>query len=178
MGRQRTAFLVSAAEISGDEGKTCAMNLVLSDLDRLLEDGWVTQQEHHTRKKRLLSEWKEKAEVIIGCVDCAVHEFVSHDLQLVKSVYVSSMAVRDGFRKMGVGGKLLDGAHRLAVECRVRDMYLHVEEDNIPAVRLYKSADFDRADMNDQSIAYMDRALRLLLQVPVKAQLYQSRLMR
>jgi len=177
-GRSRTNFLISSAEVLSDDGRACAMNLILSDLDRLLDEGWVTPQEHYTRKKRLKSEWKDKADVIIGAVDCAVHEFVNKDLMLVKSLYISSMAVRDGFRNMGVGGKLLDGAHRLAVEYRVRDMYLHVEEDNTPAVRLYKSAGFERADMDDQSTFYMDRALRLLLQVPVKAQLYRASLKR
>jgi hypothetical protein len=33
-------------------------------------------------------------ELIVGTVDCAVHEFVGQDLSLLKSVYISSMAVR------------------------------------------------------------------------------------
>jgi len=174
-GRSRTEFLVAVAEVTSEAERTCAMNLVLSDLDTLLEDGWVTPVEHGIRKKRLLAEWERKAEVIIGSVDCAMHELVAPDLSLARSVYISSMAVRKGFRNRGVGTKLLRGAYHLAVESRgVKEMFLHVEEENDAAVRLYKAQGFARADMKAPPTAYMDRALRLMLQVPVNALLYST----
>ncbi len=65
---------------------------------------------------------------------------------------------REGFRRRGIGAELLGGTQNLAREWRgVKELFLHVEEGNIAAVRLYKSAGFKRADESEAGTAYMDR---------------------
>ena len=62
------------------------------------------------------------------------------------------------FRRRGLGALLLRGADRLAQRaCGVAAVFLHVEEDNGTALRLYQRAGFARADMEEKGTSGMDR---------------------
>jgi ribosomal protein S18 acetylase RimI-like enzyme len=95
---------------------------------------------------------------LVGAVDCSVLERVDSSLRLRRSLYVSSMAVREEFRGRGIARAMLAamdahaaGMHGVAEAC------LHVEEGNQAAVGLYKGAGFSRPEPADAGAAYLDR---------------------
>jgi len=113
----------------------------------------------------------------VGSVDCSVHEMFDSSLTLRRWVYVSSMAVRHDVRQRGVGERLLMLAVAHARNIfGVKHMFLHVEELNGAALRLYERAGFVRGDVDDSHMSAMDRMLRLVLQVPAAATLYMRSL--
>ncbi|CAG9467350.1 unnamed protein product [Pedinophyceae sp. YPF-701] len=56
--------------------------------------------------------------------------------------YVSSMAVAENMRRKGLGSALLGALARVARCWGYREVYLHVYEDNEPAVKMYKACGF------------------------------------
>ena len=62
----------------------------------------------------------------------------------VWTVYISSMAVREQWRGHGLGRQLLEEVIKDGRERGLKEVLLHVDEDNEPALRLYLSAGFER----------------------------------
>ena len=96
--------------------------------------------------------------ISVGAVDCSVLERIDSSLQLRRSVYISSMAVRAEFRRKGIGRAMLEtvDAHAAGVY-GVSHVCLHVEEWNTSALAIYAAASFTKAGMDDKGAAYLDR---------------------
>jgi ribosomal protein S18 acetylase RimI-like enzyme len=94
----------------------------------------------------------------VGAVDCSVLERVDSGLRLRRSLYISSMAVREEFRGRGLARAMLASidAHAAAMH-GVAEVYLHVEDGNYPALGLYSAAGFSRPEPADVGAAYLDR---------------------
>lgn len=176
-GVYHTTFLVAVARGTTQEGSELCKRLRYRELDQLLADDWINTREFFRMKKQVEDEWAGRPELVVGSVDCSVHESFDSNSRLVRWIYISSMAVQKEFRRRGLGALLLGGANKLAHETYdISSVFLHVEEENAGALRLYKRAGFERADMAEKGTNSMDRMLRLVLQVPRAAALYQRHL--
>eukprot|EP00960_Hanusia_phi_P012560 367113-Hanusia_phi.AAC.1 len=66
--------------------------------------------------------------VVLGSLDVITHESFNKSSLLGSWIYLSSMSVREEFRRHGVGHALLEDAENLAAEDEaVRSIYLHVQ---------------------------------------------------
>jgi len=86
--------------------------------------------------------------MIIGAVDVSRHEFELSALALREfgdsSCYIADMAVHPAFHGLGVGDYLLKEAVRRAEHKHGTRIFLHVDESNKPAIRLYERNGFRR----------------------------------
>ncbi|EME29769.1 N-acetyltransferase [Galdieria sulphuraria] len=87
-------------------------------------------------------------EIVLGTCDVSIHDAESglrvRTSNFKRVVYVSSMAVRPEYRRKGVAKRLLNGVLDIARLEKIDDVFLHVDETNTPAVRLYYSFGFQR----------------------------------
>lgn len=85
---------------------------------------------------------------IVGCVGLEVDRIPSNRLNgmtLKRAPLMSNVAVSPKFRRRGVAKLLVQAAEDLArVEWGYDEMYLYVEQRNIPAVRLYQKMGYQR----------------------------------
>lgn len=96
-----------------------------------------------------LARWQEGTRgrsIVVGAVDLSTHEF---DLSSAwraayesQCSYLSDMAVERAFRRLGIGARLLTDALLLARAENRGDVFLHVEQDNVPAVSMYEREGF------------------------------------
>lgn len=92
----------------------------------------------------------EEGHLVVGSLDVSLHgegsgKRVAFGASIKGEgfrIYVSSMAVRLEWQRRGLAQLLLNHVDELAQEFRVKDMFLHVEWDNVPAVRLYSKCGF------------------------------------
>jgi len=172
-GIYKTTLMVAVVRALTPTARQVCKEVVLADMQQLLDQAWLTEREHAQLVEQFESEWEGRSELVIGSVDCSVHEMLDSSLTLRRWVYVSSMAVRNHLRRRGIGEQLLDlGVSHARKIFGVKDMFLHVEELNEGALRLYRRAGFVRGDVDDSHTKSMDRMLRLVLQVPPAATLY------
>ncbi|WP_316608280.1 GNAT family N-acetyltransferase [uncultured Ruminococcus sp.] len=61
-----------------------------------------------------------------------------------RRIYVSRLIVKEGFRRRGIGRKLLDFAVATAQEAGYTELSIGVDLDNYAALMLYIGAGFDR----------------------------------
>ncbi len=103
----------------------------------------------------------------VGAVDCSVLERVDSSLRLRRSLYISSMAVREEFRGRGIARAMLTAidAHAAGMH-GVAELYLHVEDGNRAGLGLYKGAGFSRPEPADTGAGYLDRCCPTALQPP------------
>uniref|UniRef100_A0A7S0MQB4 N-acetyltransferase domain-containing protein n=1 Tax=Cryptomonas curvata TaxID=233186 RepID=A0A7S0MQB4_9CRYP len=144
------------------------VQLVLErDLDRILCDGWISTAEFSARRENLRVDAARCAEIVVGAVDCSVLERVDSALRLRRSLYISSMAVREEFRGCGIARAMLAAidAHAAGMH-GVAEVYLHVEDGNTAALALYTGAGFSRPEPADAGATYLDRMMRLTVHVP------------
>ncbi|KAK4526424.1 hypothetical protein GAYE_SCF24G4339 [Galdieria yellowstonensis] len=87
-------------------------------------------------------------EIVLGTCDVSIHDAESglrvRTSNFKRVIYVSSMAVRPEYRRKGVAKKLLNGVLDIARLENIDDVFLHVDETNAPAVRLYYAFGFQR----------------------------------
>ena len=172
-GIYKTTLMVAVVRALTPRARQVCKDVVLADTQELLRQGWISPMEHGQLVEQVELCWDERSELVVGSVDCSVHEMLDQSLTLQRWVYVSSMAVRDDVRQHGIGERLLGLAVSHARNIfGVKKMFLHVEELNEGALRLYQRAGFVRGDVDDAHIKSMDRMLRLVLQVPRAATLY------
>ena len=172
-GIYKTTLMVAVVRALTPRARQVCKDVVLADTQELLLQGWISPMEHGQLVEQVELCWDERSELVVGSVDCSVHEMLDQSLTLQRWVYVSSMAVRDDVRQHGIGERLLGLAVSHARNIfGVKKMFLHVEELNEGALRLYQRAGFIRGDVGDAHIKSMDRMLRLVLQVPHAATLY------
>jgi len=176
-GIYKTTLMVAVVRALTPKARQVCKDVVLADMQELVDSTWISTWEHAEVVEQLEHDWETRSELVVGSVDCSVHEMLDSSLMLRRWVYLSSMAVRSHVRQRGVGQQLLVLAVAHARQIfGVNHMFLHVEELNLGALRLYKRAGFVRGDMHDANMKSMDRMLRLGLQVPAAATLYTRHL--
>ncbi|GJQ09922.1 hypothetical protein GpartN1_g1713.t1 [Galdieria partita] len=118
---------------------TCCLVVV----KRILTDNENGQSVDKTRELDIPEE-----ELVLGTCDVSIHDAESglrvRTSNFKRVVYVSSMAVRPEYRRKGVAKRLLNGVLDIARLEKIDDIFLHVDETNAPAVRLYYSFGFQR----------------------------------
>lgn len=81
-----------------------------------------------------------------------------------RHVYVSNLAVEQGFRRQGVASALLQSCEHIAQRWQVDELRLHVMEDNRAAQALYRKAGFQTLQAEDTPASWFGlQARRLLL---------------
>jgi len=122
------------------------------DLDDVIAINMETLPEHYPREfwREHLRKWNKSflvAEVdgkIVGYVMCRVEwgwGFIKN--KLLKKGHVISIAVRPGYRRRGIGEKLMVEAMRALKEhYGAEEIYLEVRVSNTPAINLYKKLGF------------------------------------
>ena len=127
-GIYKTTLMVAVVRALTPTARQVCKEVVLADMQQLLDQAWLTEREHAQLVEQFESEWEGRSELVIGSVDCSVHEMLDSSLTLRRWVYVSSMAVRNHLRRRGIGEQLLDlGVSHARKIFGVKDMFLHVE---------------------------------------------------
>ncbi|TVQ06106.1 MAG: GNAT family N-acetyltransferase [Leptolyngbya sp. DLM2.Bin27] len=81
-----------------------------------------------------------------------------------RHLYVSNLAVGQGFRRQGIATTLLQSCEQVAQQWQVYELRLHVMEDNLAAQALYRRAGFARVQAEDSPASWLGlQARRLLL---------------
>lgn len=87
---------------------------------------------------------------VIGSAECSTHEFAGTQLGLRRPVgsilYVTEVAVALKARRAGTGTKMLQGIDKLARIRNVETVYLHVDVENSPALKLYQKSGYEVLD--------------------------------
>lgn len=95
--------------------------------------------------------------LVVGSLDASLHGAVSGKRfafgesahQEGKRIYISSMAIRDDWQRRGLAKNLLAHVDDLANHFGVKEVFLHVEWDNLPAVALYTVCGFSSTRNDD-----------------------------
>ena len=127
-GIYKTTLMVAVVRALTPKARQVCRDIVLADMQELLEQAWISSWEYAQLVEQFEMEWELRNELVVGSVDCSVHEMLDASLTLRRWVYLSSMAVRNHVRNRGIGQELL----RLAIgHARnifgVKQMFLHVE---------------------------------------------------
>jgi ribosomal protein S18 acetylase RimI-like enzyme len=133
-----------------------AKQLTSSQRQSLLQ----TQQLEFRKRYYVLSSKNREAELIlcrakvgtanqiVGCVGLEIDRIPSNRLNgmtLKRAPLMSNVAVATSYRRRGVAKLLVRAAEDLArVEWGFDEMYLYVEQRNVPAVRLYQKMGYQR----------------------------------
>ena len=127
-GMYKTTLMVAVVRALTPRAQQVCKDVVLADMQELLDQAWISTWEHAQLVEQFEFEWQQRSELVVGSVDCSVHEMLDSSLTLRRWVYVSSMAVRGFVRKRGIGALLLmfGVAHARKI-FGVKQMFLHVE---------------------------------------------------
>jgi ribosomal protein S18 acetylase RimI-like enzyme len=127
-GMYKTTLMVAVVRALTPRAQQVCKDVVLADMQELLDQAWISTWEHAQLVEQFEFEWQQRSELVVGSVDCSVHEMLDSSLTLRRWVYVSSMAVRSFVRKRGIGERLLVLAVAHARKIfGVKQMFLHVE---------------------------------------------------
>jgi ribosomal-protein-alanine N-acetyltransferase len=84
----------------------------------------------------------EDGEKVVGYIMCRIESGFS-GLGLIKRGHVVSIAVLPGYRRRGIGEKLLrEALHAMVAHYNVKECYLEVRVSNTPAINLYSKIGF------------------------------------
>lgn len=81
-----------------------------------------------------------------------------------RHLYISNLAVDQGFRRQGIATTLLQSCEQVAQRWQLSELRLHVMEDNLAARALYRNAGFSQVQAEDSPASWLGlQARRLLL---------------
>ena len=86
----------------------------------------------------------------------------------MEKAYVGNLAVKQKWRRRGVGRRLAEECHRVALEWGHDEVYLHVDECNEMAVRFYKGLGYRCQRREPDWYEAVGRTKRLLLKKKLK----------
>lgn len=81
-------------------------------------------------------------EVIVGYALTCIKEKENHGMRKRKQFDIEAIGIGEEYRRKGYGTKLLNYLKDLAKELECTDMYLTVNEENIPAIKNYEKFGF------------------------------------
>ncbi|CAN0449239.1 unnamed protein product, partial [Ectocarpus sp. 8 AP-2014] len=90
---------------------------------------------------------------VLGTLECSRHEFDGTPLAVeveeqgakIARLYLTEVAVRSDCRRMGVGRVLLELVDDVARALKTSEVFLHVNEINQAALRLYARCGYEEA---------------------------------
>lgn len=80
-----------------------------------------------------------------------------------RHVYISNLAVDQTFRRQGIALTLLRSCEQVAQRWGIRELHLHVMEDNLAARALYRKAGFSVVQTEDSPASWLGLQARRLL---------------
>ncbi|MGB3135256.1 MAG: GNAT family N-acetyltransferase [Nodosilinea sp.] len=101
------------------------------------------------------------ADLLAGTIEASLRQ--PWPWQGDRHVYISNLAVRQGFRRQGVASALLQSCEQMAQQWRVYELRLHVMEDNLAAQALYRKAGFRVRQAEDTPASWLGMQSRRLL---------------
>ena len=81
-------------------------------------------------------------EVIVGYAITCIKEKENHGMRKRKQFDIEAIGIGEEYRRKGYGTELLNYLKDLAKELECTDMYLTVNEENIPAIKIYEKFGF------------------------------------
>jgi GNAT superfamily N-acetyltransferase len=82
---------------------------------------------------------------LLGTVEFSPSVFLNTPMESVgsaKKLYVMDLAIRKSARRLGLASRLLDFIEDYARDEEYKELYIHVEKSNIPALSLYRKRGF------------------------------------
>lgn len=100
---------------------------------------------------------------LIGTVEISLRRHSLNPFCGSRYLYISNLAVQDGFRRQGVAKHLLKTCERIALDWGFPDLYLHVLENNHRARRLYWKAGYRLKSVDTNPVGWLLGKPRQLL---------------
>jgi ribosomal protein S18 acetylase RimI-like enzyme len=109
-------------------------------------------------------------ETIIGTVEVALRSSYGFSLIGAKYPYISNLAVKQAYRRQGIGRKLMIRCEQIAWEWGYEQLSLHVLADNHQAQQLYFSRGYqvEKADLSLEDWFFNRPKKLLLVKTPKK----------
>lgn len=111
-------------------------------------------------------------EAIAGTVEASLRQ--PWPWQGDRHLYISNLAVGQGFRRQGIATTLLQSCEQVAQRWQLGELRLHVMEDNLAARALYLNAGFALVQAEDSPASWLGLQARRLLLRKVLAPLPQT----
>ncbi len=86
-------------------------------------------------------------------------------LAIVDEINIMNIVVKKGMRKLGIGSSLLDFIIDYAKEHSYSSITLEVNENNIPAINLYKKYNFKQVGIRKKYYNNTDNAILMTLKL-------------
>jgi ribosomal protein S18 acetylase RimI-like enzyme len=102
-------------------------------------------------------------EQVIGTVEISIRTPLFWHFQPSRYAYLANLAVHPDARQQGVGKRLLMAATHQVQQWQVKDLYLHVMENNIVARQLYLKAGYYIHQVEDGWSSWFRQPRRLFL---------------
>lgn len=119
-----------------------------------IESDFVVDPTRHARGLRLLLRYAQRgtAAVLVAQVDdqvvgMATVQTVISTVEGARSGWIEDVVVRDGWRRSGIGGLLMDEVRQWARTAGVTRLQLLADQRNRPALDFYQHRDFARTNM-------------------------------
>lgn len=112
-----------------------------TDLDSIyeIESSVIDSWPYELVKQDLFD--NEFTRYFVGTLDGKIVGFITI-MNIIGEVHINNIAVKEDFRKQGIGEKLLDYALNYYPKDQIMGITLEVREDNKPAIALYEKKGF------------------------------------
>ncbi len=127
-----------------------------------------TAPPHYVCLAGLSTPTSAKMHWIVGTVELAPRRSPPWGRKPTHQLYVSNLAVREAYRRIGVARQLLRACEQTANDWGMAELCLHVMEDNWPARQLYDQMGYqlEQAEITLLTLLGQPRRLRLRKRLP------------
>lgn len=80
-------------------------------------------------------------------------------LKIIDEVNIMNIVVRKDKRNEGIGSKLLDEIFKIAKQQKAQSITLEVNENNLPAIKLYQKFGFEQVGLRKKYYRNTDNAV-------------------
>ena len=80
-------------------------------------------------------------------------------LKIIDEVNIMNIVVRKDKRNEGIGSKLLDEIFKIAKQQKAQSITLEVNENNLPAIKLYQKFSFEQVGLRKKYYRNTDNAV-------------------
>lgn len=80
-------------------------------------------------------------------------------LKIIDEVNIMNIVVRKDKRNEGIGSKLLDKIFKIAKQQKAQSITLEVNENNLPAIKLYQKLGFEQVGLRKKYYRNTDNAV-------------------
>jgi ribosomal protein S18 acetylase RimI-like enzyme len=149
------------------------MSQYVWQMDRLVDDGQIVVNFRQTRLPRpvridysdqhpLLDEenWSRYQAVLVALVDQMLVGYIAISDQFTpRTVWVTDCAVREDYRRKGIGSTLVLAAQEWGVEHNFRKVILEMQSKNHPGIQMAHKLGYEFCGYNDNYFPNQDIAL-------------------